>query len=103
MRVRTLLTMLFVALVAMTAGSIFYFGRESIRSVLENELFRRYESQVDDRAATLKGSFERLGRSTELASRLPPIEGLLRSIPTGVDPLDVSSRAQWLDRLNRLF
>ncbi len=55
-------------------------------------------------ALQIRESYQNIYRDTDVISRTPPIQGLIRSTQNrGVDPIDKSTTTQWKNRLSEIF
>ena len=70
---------------------------------LRAQALERNAAEADFRAQLLATRAEGYLRLADGLSRVPPLAGLDRVAATGIDPLDGSTREQWLARLSTIF
>jgi PAS domain S-box-containing protein len=79
------------------------FGHDAERDRQVGEARRILSAAVDDRAARLKAAQESRRKTMLFLADVPPIQGLIRAMPSGVDPQDGSNRATWELRMQQIL
>lgn len=64
---------------------------------------RSLTTLVDERAAMLRAAQQARRKALNFLAAVPPIEGLARALPGGVDPVDGSSREMWEQRMRQIL
>jgi PAS domain S-box-containing protein len=67
------------------------------------EARRSLASLVDGRAARLKEAQDARRKTMVFLADVPPVQGLVRSLPTGTDPRDGSSVRSWEERMQQIL
>lgn len=68
-----------------------------------SEARRTLSGLVDERAARLMTSQVSRRKSMLFLADVPPVQGLVRAAPTGIDPRDGSSRSSWELRMQQIL
>lgn len=77
---------------------------QSLREAKLEAIEREYSANLDVITPLIRYKFKNVERDLIALSKLPPIDGLARSIPNGgVDPKDGSTSEQWKNRLTQIF
>lgn len=85
-----------VAFAPVLIASFFIFSglRDTVGKQRVEDVSRMVRKDVSGLAETI----HKYQSMAQLLSRLPPASGIIRALPTGIDPIDQSTLAQWLDR-----
>ena len=74
-----------------------------IQSSLHKQIIRERRIEIETKTNYLEGVFKDYRQKVQLIQGLPPIQGIIRSEETGIDPLDGSTLADWQARLSQMF
>jgi len=97
-----LMVSLFVLITAFLVGMVFYIGINNYTVDKELDTLEHY---LEEESLLLFSTLQARKSDALFLSATPPIAGIIRvsTSKTGIDPLDGSTRKQWLDRLSTIF
>lgn len=75
----------------------------STTNLLESKIIEEHHFQIIEKEFEIKTAIDGFTSIVLTLRDLPPIQGILRSQETGIDPLDGSSIEEWRQRLETIF
>jgi len=101
---RVAIGMLSIAVSLISSATLSYLGFRYLYDAKLHSVENEYSSSLETLTPLITSAFENVERDVLTLSRLPPIDGLARSISNGgVDPKDGSTTALWTARLAQIF
>lgn len=73
------------------------------QEVLEEHIYEGRDRLLGDKQRFIQLYLEAYERKIRVINNLPPIQGLIRTRQAEIDPVNQSTRAQWMRRLNDIF
>ena len=92
-----------LAVAIVPAAIVITFIQQGTQTRLEEQIIDDAEVIVIDRGTQIEQTLGNLKSIVLTASKLPPIQGILRAEETGFDEVDNSSLTQWTRRLETIF
>jgi len=80
-----------------------WLGREAEWSRQLSEARQTLTALVDERATRLREAQQARRKTLIFLADVPPVQGLMRALPTGIDPQDGSRRDTWELRMNQIL
>lgn len=103
MRIQTRLVLYFLILAILPVIILEVFTLNNAKNNIENLVLNSQVAVVKEKIEIIQTHFSRFINDTHLTSEYPPIQGILRSQKTGIDPIDGSTLQEWKIRLQKIF
>ena len=103
MKLKQKLLILFLLVAITPAFIVGVVGFTKSKEILKEQAFLEEKELVDRKVEELEIFLESFISQTKLSSLYPPIQGIIRSSKTGIDPRDGSTLEQWKDRMISIF
>jgi len=103
MKLKTKLTLGIFSIALIPLAISFFVLNNQASTILENATLQEEQHVMNDTVEVLEDSLVDLERELLIISKYPPVQGILRSETTGIDPEDGSSTQEWKERLQALF
>ncbi len=76
---------------------------QNTQHVFKETVFQNVNQSLEERIHALDAQILKYKNQIDIVSKYPPIQGLIRSGSTGIDPVDQSTLDQWKGRLRSIF
>ncbi|VAX37098.1 diguanylate cyclase/phosphodiesterase (GGDEF & EAL domains) with PAS/PAC sensor(s) [hydrothermal vent metagenome] len=100
-RKKLLICLISVSIIPLTVTGVIFFNKAKI--ILKNQIQVTEKSHIFQKSSEIQLFLESIISQTRLATLYPPIQGIIRSQTTGVDPFDGSTLDLWVKRLEHIF